>query len=220
MSEPTKPWEDSQLDGASKKDLVDFLQKNGNNDFLTKWKLKGSPANVTKNSKKDQLENAYKDLFQTKQFRTEQDDAQLQELQKKKEEEEQQKKLAEQTKEAEKEKAPTGPTVKTFTKNTTKKGDKVNFPKKGDSVTVRYQGKLENGKVFDSNTAKKDPPLKFKVGVGQVIQGWDDALLEMSVGEKAEIFIKAEYAYGKKGIEGKIPPNSNLIFDVELVRID
>jgi len=83
---------------------------------------------------------------------------------------------------------------------------------------------LDNGKVFDSNMeadkkGKKPPPLKFKVGVGKVIRGWDEALLTMTVGESAELVIQAEWAYGKKGIEGKVPPGSNLTFQVELVSI-
>jgi len=69
----------------------------------------------------------------------------------------------------------------------------------------------------EGKKGKKPLPLRFKVGVGKVIRGWDEALLTMSAGEKAEITIQPEWAYGKKGVEGKVPPNAVLIFDVELV---
>jgi len=94
----------------------------------------------------------------------------------------------------------------------------------GDQISVHYTGKLDNGKVFDSNmdldkNRKKGAPLKFKVGVGKVIRGWDEALLTMSVGESAELVIQPEWAYGKKGVEGKVPAGASLIFQVELVGI-
>ncbi|CAI9549054.1 unnamed protein product [Staurois parvus] len=114
-----------------------------------------------------------------------------------------------------------------YTKFMLKKGDKTNFPKKGDTVHCWYTGTLENGTVFDSNittSAKKKKatkPLAFKVGVGRVIRGWDEALLTMSKGEKAKLEIESEWAYGKKGQpDAKIPPNAKLIFEVELVDIN
>src|SRR6185312_9483211 len=94
------------------------------------------------------------------------------------------------------------------------------------------QGTLTDGTVFDTNMEKRAPALQFKVGMGKVIRGWDDALLDMKVGEQAKLTIPAEAAYGKKvrvcvnaphtnsitqGIAGKIPPNSTLIFGVELI---
>ncbi|RKO91289.1 hypothetical protein BDK51DRAFT_15496, partial [Blyttiomyces helicus] len=97
------------------------------------------------------------------------------------------------------------------------------YPKKGNTVSCFYTGTLEDGRIFDSNnTGKKKPvPLKFKVGVGRVIRGWDEALLTMSKGEKAKLYIESEWAYGKKGMpEARIPPNSPLIFEVELVGIE
>jgi len=111
-----------------------------------------------------------------------------------------------------------------YTKKVLKNGDKTRFPQKGDEVECYYTGKLDNGKVFDSNMdldkkGKKGAPLKFKVGVGKVIRGWDEALLTMSVGESAELVIQPEWAYGKKGVEGKVPAGASLIFQVELVGI-
>ncbi|KAF9967535.1 FK506-binding protein 2B, partial [Actinomortierella ambigua] len=115
--------------------------------------------------------------------------------------------------------------VPKFTKTVLKKGDKSGFPRKGSNVGVFYTGYLEDGTVFDTNdnTKKKNNPLRFKVGSGRVIAGWDDAVLSMSRGEKARIVIEPEFAYGKKGVpEGKvpIPPNARLTFDVELVSFD
>ncbi|XP_042309786.1 peptidyl-prolyl cis-trans isomerase FKBP3 isoform X2 [Sceloporus undulatus] len=114
-----------------------------------------------------------------------------------------------------------------YTKAILKKGDKINFPKKGDIVHCWYTGKLEDGTVFDSNiqtSAKKKKaakPLSFRVGVGKVIRGWDEALLTMSKGEKASLEIEPEWAYGKKGQpDAKIPPNAKLFFEVELVDIE
>jgi len=84
---------------------------------------------------------------------------------------------------------------------------------------------LEDGKVFDQNVdpvkKKLPPPLSFKVGVGKVIKGWDEALLTMTVNEKARLTIEPEWAYGKKGlVEAGIPSNATLIFEVELLSID
>ncbi|CAO2593198.1 Peptidyl-prolyl cis-trans isomerase FKBP3, partial [Lemmus lemmus] len=92
--------------------------------------------------------------------------------------------------------------------------------KKGDIVHCWYTGTLLDGTVFDTNiqtSSKKN----FKVGIGKVIRGWDEALLTMSKGEKARLEIEPEWAYGKKGQpDAKIPPNAKLIFEVELVDID
>ncbi|KAJ3021597.1 FK506-binding protein 2B [Thoreauomyces humboldtii] len=109
-----------------------------------------------------------------------------------------------------------------YKKVTTKKGDKERKLKKGDTVYVNYTGTLPDGKVFDTNMNKKKvSPLRFKVGTGRVIKGWDEALLTMHVGEKARLTIEAEWAYGKKGTpDGKIPPNTDLTFEIEVVSAD
>ncbi|GAA5935066.1 uncharacterized protein JCM15063_003141 [Sporobolomyces koalae] len=88
--------------------------------------------------------------------------------------------------------------------------------KSGSKVGMRYIGKLENGKVFDSNT--KGSPLTFTLGRGQVITGWDKGIVGMQVGGERKLRIPAAMAYGKKGTQG-IPPNSVLLFDVKLVSI-
>lgn len=88
--------------------------------------------------------------------------------------------------------------------------------KKGDKVSVRYIGKLQNGKSFDSNTSGK--PFQFKLGAGQVIKGWDVGVAGMSVKGERRIVIPAPMAYGSQKLPG-IPANSTLTFDVKLVGI-
>jgi len=112
--------------------------------------------------------------------------------------------------------------VPKYTKRILKKGDKENFPLRKQVVKVNYTGTLEGGKVFDSSFSEKKKthvPFTFKVGIGKVIKGWDEAILTMSVGEKCEIVIEPVWAYGKKGAMPHIPPNATLTFEVELVGI-
>ncbi|KAK4251232.1 hypothetical protein C7999DRAFT_28262 [Corynascus novoguineensis] len=88
--------------------------------------------------------------------------------------------------------------------------------KNGDKVGMRYIGKLQNGKVFDSN--KKGTPFSFKIGKGEVIKGWDIGILGMAVGGERRLTIPPHLAYGSRAIPG-IPANSTLIFDVKLLEI-
>ncbi|EQC33288.1 hypothetical protein SDRG_09269 [Saprolegnia diclina VS20] len=97
-------------------------------------------------------------------------------------------------------------------------GDDENYPEKGDTLAVHYEGKLTNGKVFDSSRARGQP-FEFRVGVGHVIKGWDEGMILMSKGERSRLYIPAEKAYGRQGAPPVIPPNSDLIFDVELIQI-
>jgi peptidylprolyl isomerase len=89
--------------------------------------------------------------------------------------------------------------------------------KAGESVTVNYVGALySTGKVFDASWLRKEP-FTFTLGEGQVIKGWDQGVVGMRVGGRRELIIPAELAYGKAGSPPKIPPNSPLIFIVDLL---
>ncbi|OLY83021.1 FK506-binding protein 1 [Smittium mucronatum] len=98
-------------------------------------------------------------------------------------------------------------------------GDGVHFPKKGDKLSMHYTGTLENGTKFDSSRDRMKE-FQFTIGVGQVIRGWDEGILKMSLGERAKLTITGDYAYGPRGYPGLIPPNATLIFDVELLKIN
>ncbi|KAF7361795.1 Peptidylprolyl isomerase [Mycena venus] len=85
--------------------------------------------------------------------------------------------------------------------------------KKGNTVSMRYIGKLQNGKIFDSNT--KGKPFTFHLGKGEVIKGWDEGIVGMHVGGERLLTIPPAMGYGKRGTDG-IPGNSTLIFEVKL----
>lgn len=89
---------------------------------------------------------------------------------------------------------------------------------KGKSVSVHYEGSLENGQVFDSSYRRKDP-ITFTLGIGQVIQGWDEGIALLKEGDKARFVIPSYLGYGERGAGGVIPPNATLVFDVELVKV-
>ena len=88
-------------------------------------------------------------------------------------------------------------------------------PKTGDMVFVHYTGWLTDGTKFDSSYDRGEP-LSFRLGAKQVIPGWDEGIALLRKGEKAQLVIPPELAYGERGI-GPIPPNATLIFEVELV---
>ena len=95
--------------------------------------------------------------------------------------------------------------------------------KVGDTVSMNYTGRLQDGTVFDSNVDPKFnhvQPFVFTIGAGQVIPGWDKGIVGMKVGEKKTLVIPPADAYGASGIPGVIPPNSTLTFDVELIGIN
>jgi FKBP-type peptidyl-prolyl cis-trans isomerase FkpA len=94
--------------------------------------------------------------------------------------------------------------------------------KKGDKVTTHYTGWLsvggKRGKQFDSSHDRKQP-FTFDLGQGLVIAGWEEGLVGMKVGGKRTLFIPSALAYGKRGAGGQVPPDSDLIFEIEVIRI-
>ena len=90
-------------------------------------------------------------------------------------------------------------------------------PVVGQTVVAHYEGYLEDGTVFDSSY-KRNTPFEFPVGQGRVIKGWDEAFMSMKEGTHATITVPPELGYGSRDM-GKIPPNSTLIFDVELLDV-
>jgi FKBP-type peptidyl-prolyl cis-trans isomerase len=89
---------------------------------------------------------------------------------------------------------------------------------KNKTVAVHYKGQLSDGTVFDSSY-KRNQPIEFILGMGQVIPGWDEGVALLNVGDKARFVIPSALAYGSSGTGGVIPPNANLIFDVELMAV-
>lgn len=90
--------------------------------------------------------------------------------------------------------------------------------KSGQQVSVHYEGSLTNGEVFDSSY-KRNQPIDFQLGVGQVIKGWDEGIALLKIGDKARFVIPSHLGYGSAGAGGVIPPDATLIFDVELMGI-
>ncbi|KAF2643856.1 hypothetical protein P280DRAFT_393416 [Massarina eburnea CBS 473.64] len=112
------------------------------------------------------------------------------------------------------------------TKTTISAGDGPT-PQKGDKVTMAYTGWLrtsgqpeEKGNVFDSTNKPGRSLFETPIGVGRVIRGWDEGVVQMQLGEKARLDITSDFAYGDKAFPGLIPPHSDLIFEVELKKIN
>ena len=92
-------------------------------------------------------------------------------------------------------------------------------PSAGDRVVVHYTGFLMDSTKFDSSVDRGEP-LTFVLGYGQVIKGWDEGVATMKTGGTRKLIIPAHLAYGDRGIGGVIPPNADLVFDVQLLRIE
>ena len=90
--------------------------------------------------------------------------------------------------------------------------------KKGDPVKVHYVGTLPDGKEFDSSK-KHNQPFEFELGAGRVIKGWDQGVAGMKVGGKRKLTVPPSLGYGPRGFPPVIPPNSTLIFEVELLEV-
>ena len=88
---------------------------------------------------------------------------------------------------------------------------------RGDVVVVHYTGWLTDGKKFDSSLDGE--PFSFKLGVGEVIAGWDEGVAGMMAGGKRKLWIPPELGYGRQGSLPEIPPNAELIFEVELIEL-
>ncbi|KAJ8922139.1 hypothetical protein NQ315_004073 [Exocentrus adspersus] len=93
-----------------------------------------------------------------------------------------------------------------------------NKSKNGDMLTMHYTGTLQDGTKFDSSL-DRDQPFTFQLGVGQVIKGWDQGLLDMCVGEKRKLTIPPSLGYGDRGAGNVIPGGATLHFDVELINV-
>jgi len=112
------------------------------------------------------------------------------------------------------------PALAPFEVETISPGDGETYPNKGDHVTVHYAGALADGGQGFLSTREKGEPLRFQIGIGKVIRGLDEGIVLMSLGERAVIRVPAVLAYGEHGQGDIIPPNSDLVFDVELLKID
>ena len=105
------------------------------------------------------------------------------------------------------------------TKDLIRAGDEKTYPKTGDELTMHYTGWLSRTDVKFDSSVDKGKPFVFKVGLGMVIKGWDEGIMEMSLGEIATLHVTSDYAYGEKGMPPVIPPHAELSFEVELLGI-
>ena len=106
---------------------------------------------------------------------------------------------------------------KLFDLKMVKSGDNLSFPRKGNTVRVHYEAFLtKTGVKFDSSRDRNET-FEFVVGSNQVIQGWEEVIKIMSLGQIVRFTLSPEYAYDKEGLPGIIPPDSSLQFEIELI---
>lgn len=91
--------------------------------------------------------------------------------------------------------------------------------KKGDILSMHYTGTLLDGKEFDSSRGRHEP-FRFQIGVGQVVKGWDQGLLDMCIGEQRKLTVPPELGYGDTGAGERIPAGATLVFETELIKIE
>jgi len=91
--------------------------------------------------------------------------------------------------------------------------------KKGQMLSMNYKGTFEDGKQFDSSY-DRNQPFTFQIGIGQVVKGWDQGLLDMCVGEKRRLVVPPHLGYGEQGAGEVIPPGATLVFETELLKIE
>lgn len=96
-------------------------------------------------------------------------------------------------------------------------GTGAETPRRGQLVTVHYEGRLLDGETVFDTSANREGPFNFVIGEGKVIGGWDLGVMMMKKGEKRTLIIPSWLGYGEKGITGHIPRNASLVFDVELL---
>jgi len=100
-----------------------------------------------------------------------------------------------------------------------KPDDCTETSKKGQMLSMHYKGTFEDGKQFDSSH-DRNQPFTFQIGVGQVVKGWDQGLLDMCVGEKRKLIVPPSLGYGDSGAGEVIPPGATLVFETELLKIE
>jgi len=109
---------------------------------------------------------------------------------------------------------------KVFQLEVLKNGDNISFPKKGNTIRVHYEAFItKTGNKIDSSRERNDA-FEFVMGSGQVIEGWEEVIPKMSLGEIVRFTLPPDYAYAEVGLPGIVPPNTSLTFEVELISFE